>query len=209
VIIEGIGIMPKGYGNSFDAAPLDSYAERITTGIAMLGGLITLPALFLYLSGMLLTGIAVTGVVITLAVALALAVWLVLNYAVQPASYLIENDRLVIKRRWVRAIPVPLKQIAAVSTAAALAEVPRFGLRRSFNAGVFGYQGPFQLERYGAVFFIATNRDRLVAVARHDRPPLIISPSRPRDFIEALREELMSQAEAEAVTGQQDDKVTR
>jgi hypothetical protein len=187
--------------NSFGVAPLDSYAERITTGIAMLGGLMTLPALFLYLSGMLLSGVAVTGVVITLAVALALAVWLVLNYAVQPANYLIEKDTLVIKRRWARAMRVPFKQIAGVSTAAALAEVPRFGLRRSFNAGVFGYQGPFQLERYGAVFFVATNRDRLVAVARHDRPPLIISPSRPRDFVEDLREALMNQPEPAEVSG--------
>ena len=179
----------------FDVAALDSYAERITTGIAMLGGLITLPALFLYLSGMLLTGVAVTGVVVTLAVALALAVWLVLNYAVQPASYVIEDERLLIKRRWARAMPVPFKQIAGVSSAAALADVPRFGLRRSFNAGVFGYQGPFQLERYGAVFFVATNRERLVAIARRDRPPLIISPARPRDFVEVLREALMNSPE--------------
>jgi hypothetical protein len=138
-------------------------------------------------------------------VALALAVWQVLNYAVQPASYLIEKDRLVIKRRWVRAMRVPFKQIAGVSSAAALAEVPRFGLRRSFNAGVFGYQGPFKLERYGAVFFIATNRDRLVAIARHDLPPLIISPSRPRDFIEALREALTKLPETEAVVERRDD----
>ena len=180
---------------TFDVAQLDSYAERITTGIAMLGGLITLPALFLYLSGMLLTGVAVTGVVITLAVALALIVWLVLNYAVQPISYAFADDELVIRRRWARALRVPFKQIAGVSTAAALADVPRFGLRRSFNAGVFGYQGPFQLERYGAVFFVATNRERLVAVARATAPPLIVSPARPRDFVETLREALAKQPE--------------
>jgi hypothetical protein len=184
---------------TFDAAPLDPYAERITTGIAMLGGVLTLPALFLYLSGILLSGVAVTGVVVTLAVALALVVWLVLNYAVQPYSYLIEGDRLVIKRRWSRAMRVPFKQIAGVSPAAALADVPRFGLRRSFNAGVFGYQGPFQLEPYGVVFFVATHRERLVAVARENRPPLILSPNRPREFVEALREALAKLPEAEEV----------
>ena len=191
---------------TFEVAPLDSYAERITTGIAMLGGLITLPALFLYLSGMLLTGVAATGVVITLAVALALVVWLVLNYAVQPSGYVIEQERFVIKRRWARSMRVPFKEIAGVSSAAALAEVPRFGLRRSFNAGVFGYQGPFQLERYGAVFFVATNRERLVAIARPDRPPLIISPARPRDFVEQLREALARVPETAEATG---DAVTR
>ncbi|HEX9372786.1 MAG TPA: PH domain-containing protein [Roseiflexaceae bacterium] len=185
----------------FDAAALDPYAERITTGIAMLGGLLMLPALFLYLSGFLLDGVAITGVVITVAVAVALAVWLVLNYAVQPTGYAVEAERLVIRRRWVRAMPVPFKEIAGVSLAAALADVPRFGLRRSFNAGVFGYQGPFQLDRYGAVFFVATNRERLVAVARRAAPPLILSPARPREFVEALREALLGQPEPEEVTG--------
>lgn len=187
--------MPTMTKQSFDAAPLDRYAEQITTGIAMLGGLLTLPALFLYLSGMLLSGVAVTGVVTTLAVALAITVWLLLNYAVQPTSYQIEDDRVLIRRRWARALPVPFKQIAGVSTAAGLADVPRFGLRRSFNAGVFGYQGPFQLERYGAVFFVATNRERLVALARIDRTPLIISPARPRDFVEVLRDALAKRPE--------------
>lgn len=184
---------------SFNAAPLDPYAERITTGIATLGGLLLLPALFLFLSGFLLDGVAITGVIITVAVALALEVWLVLNYAVQPASYSFDDERLVVKRRWARAMTVPFKEVVGVSPAAALADVPRFGLRRSFNAGVFGYQGPFQLERYGMVFFVATNRERLVAVARHDRPPLILSPDRPRDFVETLREALIKQPATEEV----------
>ena len=98
-------------------------------------------------------------------------------------------------------MPLPFKDIIGVSTAAALADVPRFGLRRSFNAGVYGYQGPFQLDPYGAVFFVATNRERLVALARRGRPPLIISPARPRDFVEALRTALMKLPEPEEVTG--------
>ena len=186
---------------SYPVAPLDSYAERITSGIAMLGGVLMLPTLFLYLSGFLLTGVGVTGAVITAAVALALATWLVLNYAVQPTSYDIEDDRVLIRRRWARAMPLPFKQIVGVSAAAALADVPRFGLRRSFNAGVFGYQGPCQLEPYGAVFFAATNRERLVALARRDSSPLILSPARPREFVEGLRAALIKQPEQEAVTG--------
>jgi hypothetical protein len=184
---------------SYPAAPLDSYAERITSGIALLGGVLMLPTLFLYLSGFLLTGVGVTGAVITAAVALALAAWLVLNYAVQPTSYAIEADRVLIQRRWARAMPVPFKQISGVSTAAALADVPRFGLRRSFNAGVYGYQGPFQLEPYGAVFFVATNRERLVALARRDRSPMLLSPARPREFVEALREALIKVPQPEQV----------
>jgi hypothetical protein len=194
---------------SYNVAPLDPYAERITTGIAMLGGVLMLPTLFLYLSGFLLTGVAVTGAVTTAAVALALAAWLVLNYAVQPTSYAIEADRVVIRRRWARAMRIPFKEISGVSTAAALADMPRFGLRRSFNAGVYGYHGPFRLDPYGAVFFVATNRERLVAIARRERPPLIISPARPRELVEALREALMKLPEPEAVTERQSDKEMR
>jgi hypothetical protein len=182
---------------SYPVAQLDPYAEQITSGIAMLGGVLMLPTLFLYLSGFLLTGVGVTGAVITAAVALALAVWLVLNYAVQPSSYEIQADRVLIRRRWARAMPVPFKDIIAVSTAKALADVPRFGLRRSFNAGVYGYQGPFRLDPYGAVFFVATNRERLVALARRERPPLIISPARPGEFVEALRTALMKLPESD------------
>ncbi len=178
---------------AFAAAPLDPYAERITTGIALLGGILMLPPLFLFLSQILLAGVAVTGVVIMVAVALALAAWLVLNYAVQPISYEIGQERLVIRRRWARPLQVPFAEITAVSLALGLADMPRFGLRRSFNAGVFGYHGPFQLHPYGAVFFIATNRERLVAVARLNRPPLILSPARPREFVDTLREELTRQ----------------
>jgi hypothetical protein len=173
----------------FDAAVLDTYAERITTGVALLGGVLMLPALFSFLSG-----IRLPAAVVTAAVAVALAAWLFLNYAVQPTSYTIEAGKLLIKRRLARRMVVPFKQIIGVSAAGAIADMPRFGLRRSFNIGVFGYEGPAELDPYGAVFFSATNRERLVAVARLDRTPLIISPARPRDFVDALREALMKQA---------------
>lgn len=180
------------------AAGLDPYAERITMGIAMVGGILTLPALFWYLSGMLQYRIAVPGVVISSAVALAMIVWLTLNYAVQPIEYILEDETLVIRRRWARRMQVKLKDITGASPATALADVPRMGLRRSFNAGVFGYQGPFELEPYGRVFFAATNRQRLVALARRNAPPLIISPERPRDFVSAVREALLQRVEQPA-----------
>src|SRR3954464_15859308 len=103
---------------AYPVAPLDPYAERITSGIAMLGGVLMLPTLFLYLSGFLLTGVGVTGAVITAAVALTLAVWLVLNYRAQPPSYEIRADRVLIRRRWARAMPLPFKDLVGVSTAA-------------------------------------------------------------------------------------------
>lgn len=181
----------------FAVAPLDSYAERITTGIATLGGVLMLPTLFLYLSGLLFEGVAATGALVTAALAVALAVWLLLNYAVQPRAYLIAGSELVVRRRWARGLRFKLNELTGVSPARALADVPRFGLRRSFNAGVYGYQGPFQLDPYGAVFFVATNRERFVAIARHTASPLILSPARPREFVEALREAMVKQPEQE------------
>jgi hypothetical protein len=192
----------------FEAAQLDRYAERITTGIAMVGGILMLPALFWFLSGILLYGIAIPGVVISSATGVAMGVWLTLNYAVQPVSYTLLGDVLLIKRRWVGTLRIPLRDILGVSPAAALADVPRKGLRQSFNAGVFGYNGPFQLEQYGKVFFSATDRERLVAVARRNQLTLIVSPARPRDFIETIREEIIRVAEAapETPKPEQSDK---
>ena len=166
----------------------------------MLGGVLMLPILFWYFSGLRFTNF----LLIPVAIAAALAVYLTLAYALQPTSYRIEREQLVVKRRWMRALRVPLKDVTGVSTAAMLADVPRTGLRRAFNAGVFGYQGPFQLDPYGTVFFIATNRERLVAVARLVDPPLILSPARPRDFVEALREALIARN-----TVEEGDRVTR
>lgn len=167
----------------FEVAPLDSYAVRITHGLAYLGGLLMLPLLFAYLSNL-----RWGGLLTPVALALPLALFLLLAYAIQPVEYIVEAERLVVRRRWFRALKIPLDRITGVSMASALADVPRRGLRFAFNPGVFGYQGPFRLAPYGETFFLATNRERLVALARVTAPPLILSPARPRDFIDALNE---------------------
>ncbi|NJN15114.1 MAG: hypothetical protein HC822_01805 [Oscillochloris sp.] len=167
----------------FETAPLDPYATRITIGLAWLGGLLTLPLLFAYLANL-----RWGGLLVPIALALPLALFLLLNYAAQASSYTIEPEALVIRRRWWRPLRVPLERISGVSSASPLSDVPKRGLRFAFNAGIFGYLGPFRLDPYGQVFFLATNRTRLVAVARDNKPPLILSPAKPRDFIQALNE---------------------
>jgi hypothetical protein len=168
----------------FEVAPLDKYAARITSGLAYLGGMLALPLLFAYLANL-----RWDGLLIPTALALALALFLLLTYALQPRAYRVETKTLIIERRLWRSLRIPLEQISGVSTAATLSDVPRYGLRFAFNPGVFGYQGPFQLEPYGRVFFIATDRRRLVAIARRQLMPLIVSPARPGAFIEALNNE--------------------
>ncbi len=168
---------------NFEAAPLDRYAARITMGVAYLGGLLMLPLLFAYLSNLRWGGLLIPS-----ALALPLALFLLLAYAFQPVAYRVEDRQLVVRRRWARALMIPFEQITGVSSAAMLSDVPRTGLRFAFNPGLFGYQGPFRLAPYGATFFLATNRERLIAVARTNGPPLILSPARPRDFIEVINE---------------------
>jgi len=167
----------------FEVAPLDRYAARVTTGLAWLGGLLMLPLLFAYLANL-----RWGSLLIPVAVALPLALFLTLSYGAQASAYLIEGEQLVVRRRWWWALRVPFDQIAGVSLATPLADVPRRGLRFAFNPGVFGYLGPFRLDPYGEVFFLATNTARLVAVARDRRPPLIISPDKHREFVQALTE---------------------
>ncbi len=150
-------------------------------GLAYLGGLLMLPLLFAYLANL-----RWDGLLIPVALALAVALFLLLTFAAQPRRYEISATHLVVRRRTLRALRVPLAIVTGASPASNLADVPRRGLRFAFNAGIFGYQGPFRLSPYGEAFFLATNRSRLVAVAREGRTPLILSPDRPREFVEAL-----------------------
>lgn len=176
----------------FAAAPLDIYARRLTAGLAYLGGLLMLPLLFAYLANL-----RWAGLIVPVALALAVAVFLLLTYAAQPRRYEIGERQLVVRRRLLPPLRVPFTIISGASSAAHLADVPRRGLRFAFNAGIFGYQGPFRLAPYGEVFFLATNRERLVAVARDGRVPLILSPERPRAFVEALNDQRTRRAMAD------------
>ena len=178
----------------FEAAPLDEYASRVTIGLAYLGGLLMLPLLFAYLANL-----RWAGLLIPTALALPLAIFLLLSYAAQPSAYLVEQADLVVRRRWWQTLRIPLDKISGASTATYLADVPRRGLRFAFNPGIFGYLGPFRLAPYGETFFLATNRSRLVSVARHGLPPLILSPARPREFVEALNDQRAQAAMRELV----------
>jgi hypothetical protein len=188
----------------FAPAPLDSYAQRITSGVAYLGGVLMLPLLFAYLSNL-----RWNGLLIPVAFAVVLALLLVLTYAAQPMLYRLDKTDMLIKRRWLGTLKVPYKDITGVTPATPLADIPRRGLRFAFNPGIFGYQGPFYLDPYGAVFFLATNRERLVAVGRLGIPPLILSPRRPRAFIEALREQLSGEDPLTNVEQQLEETVSQ
>ncbi len=173
----------------FEVAPLDAYARRLTAGLAYLGGLLMLPLLFAYLANL-----RWEGLIVPVALALAVAMFLLLTYGAQPRRYEIDAKHLVVRRRWLPALRVPMTIITGASLASHLADAPRRGVRFAFNAGIFGYQGPFRLAPFGEVFFLATNLERRTAVGREGRPSLILSPARPRAFVEALNEWRAQQA---------------
>ena len=168
---------------SFEVAPLDDYALRITNGLAYMGGLLMLPLLFAYLANL-----RWEGLLVPVGLALAVALFLLLSYGAQPRRYELTERELLVRRRFWRPLRVPFGIITGASPATPLSDVPTRQVRFAFNPGVFGYQGPFLLAPYGEVFFLATNRARLVAVARAERTSLILSPARPRDFVEALNQ---------------------
>lgn len=144
-----------------------------------------LPLLFAYLGN-----IRWSGLFVPVVVALLMAAFLTLAYAAQPVAYVVEQDALVIRRRWLRTLSLPYSNMISVAPSSPLAVVPWNRLRFAFNPGVFGYQGSFHLKPYGKVFFIATNQERFVAIARTSLPPIIISPAHPRACADALIEKL-------------------
>lgn len=175
---------------TFTVADLDPYARRITVGVAYLGGLLALPMLFAYLADL-----RWDGLLVPLALAAALAVFLLLAYAFQARQLRLTADALVIERRLAPAWRIAYREISGVSPAAGLDDLARRRARWGLNAGVFGYLGPFSLAPYGRISLLATDLTRLVAVARPGHLPLLLSPHAPRAFIEAF-----NRARAEAAT---------
>jgi hypothetical protein len=169
-------------------APLDAISQRLTQGFVLVGGISTLPALFLALSGLLMYPIAFYGAVICAAVAAGFLTFLVLSWAGMAIQIRIETDACVIERRWQRPVRIPFDTIEAVTVLPV--SIDMRATRFAFNSGVFGYQGPFISERYGRFFAYATDRDKTVA------PMLIVSPLLPFAFVGALREALTQKKDA-------------
>lgn len=172
----------------FDFAPIDTDAQRVTQGFVFVGGILTLPGLFLALSGLLSYPIAYYGAVISGSVAAILLVIVWLAWAGMPMSLEIHADQFIIRRRWWRAIRVPYRTIEAITILNVTTDLQRS--TRAVTAGVFGYQGAFVSTRYGKLFCMVTDRDRSIAIARHNAPIILISPDQPSACMAALRESL-------------------
>lgn len=180
--------MPQVY----ESAPFDTYIQQITQRIIFAGGALTLPGLFLALSGLLRYEIAYYGAIASGIVAVILLLFVWWMWAGQPTQLEVHADQMVIKRMWWRAIRVPLSQITAITRLPLTVEMRH--VRWATFVGVFGYQGVFISKVYGRYQCVASDRDCLVAISRTNGLLLVVSPSQPAVFVAAAREALSAKA---------------
>lgn len=103
---KGIG-MPQTY----DLAPLDNDAQRVTQRIIYAGGVLTLPSLFLALSGLLRYDAFYVSAIVCCVLAGVVLCYIGWMWVRQARAIELRETQLVIKRRIGRTIIVPLQHI--------------------------------------------------------------------------------------------------
>lgn len=176
----------------YESALLDNHAQQLTQRVVFVGGALTLPGLFLALSGLVRYEMAYYGAIASgvLAAMVLLVVWWM--WAGQPAQLEVHADQLVIKRKWWRALRIPFTQITAITRLPLTVEMRH--VRWATNVGVFGYQGVFISKLYGRYQCLATDRDCLVAISRTNGLLVVVSPFQPAVFVAAAREAISAKA---------------
>lgn len=174
-------------------APLDAHCQTVTQGVVTVGGIATLPALFLALSGLLQSQIAWYGAVLSAAVAAVFLIAVLAHWAVMPVALVLDTSALRIQRRWAKELVVAYAAIEAATVLSVGTDWHAEGWQ--FTAGLFGYHGWYRSERYGRCVAVATDREKLIAIARRDAPLLVVSPLLPFACLSALREQLAGKEE--------------
>ncbi|MFN5935610.1 MAG: PH domain-containing protein [Roseiflexaceae bacterium] len=178
--MKGIG-MPQIY----EPAPLDAAAQQTTQQVVFMGSVLTLPSLFLVLSGLLRYDIAYfTALACCLMAALVLG-YVGWRWAGQVRLIELTDTQLVVRRRLWRALIVPITHINAVALTPLAIDI--VATRWRTGAGVFGYLGTFASPRYGRMQAVASDRERLVAIGRSAALLLILSPADPFAFVDGVR----------------------
>lgn len=169
-------------------ASLDDTAKQATQRVVYVGSVLTLPGLFLALSGLLRYDVAYYGAIASCLMAAAVLGYVGWQWAGRVRLIEVTDTQLIVRRQLWRALRISLSQINAVAMAAYAIDVPvaPWGTR----GGVFGYAGEFVSTRYGRVRCLASDQALLVAVNRNDAPLLLISPSDPVFFVDSIRNAL-------------------
>jgi hypothetical protein len=176
----------------YESALLDNHAQQLTQRVVFVGGALTLPGLFLALSGLVRYEMAYYGAIASgvLAAIVLLVVWWM--WAGQPAQLEVHADQLIIRRKWWRATRIPFTQITAITRLPLTVEMRH--VRWATNVGVFGYQGVFISKLYGRYQCLSTDRDCLVAISRTNGLLVVVSPFQPAVFVAAAREAISAKA---------------
>ncbi len=158
----------------YRAASLDRLAV-IRTALTLLGLLATLVIIFFL--HQLVPILFVLGVPVLLLPAVA--------YASTPLGYMLNERELMIDRKALRPVRIPLRTITAVHPlpAATMAHA----IRVYGTGGLFGWTGRYQVRGLGAVSMHATSLDRLIVIERRRRRPILISPAETTAFLSGLR----------------------
>lgn len=106
-------------------------------------------------------------------------------YASTPLGYMVNEREIMIDRKALRPVRIPLQTITAVHPvpAATMAHA----IRVYGTGGLFGWTGRYQVRGLGTVAMHATSLNRLVMIERRRRRPILISPDEPSTFLSDLR----------------------
>jgi hypothetical protein len=158
----------------YRAASLDRLAI-IRTAMTLLGLLALLVVIFFL--HQLVPILFVLGVPVLLLPAAA--------YASTPLGYMVNEREVIIDRKALRPVRIPLNTITAVHPlpAAAMAHA----IRVYGTGGLFGWSGRYQVRGMGTVSMHATSLDRLILIQRRRRRPILISPAETTSFLSGVR----------------------
>ncbi|QRQ99853.1 PH domain-containing protein [Dyadobacter sandarakinus] len=158
------------------SASLDKMAKWVTAGVTLLFLFIVLSPLFTDQNGGWGTAV-VSGVLLW-------SIYLVC-YGLRPAGYVIQSDRLTIRRPFKNAV-ILRSQIREVHLLDD--EALKWSIRTFAVGGLFGYFGKFANTKLGSMTWYATRRTRAVLIRTVNDKKIIVTPDNAGDFVRRLGE---------------------
>ena len=157
-------------------APISSTVKTITAGIIIIvastGITVTMVSI---LQGFLMLGILITTFLFLV---------IMISYLLMPRGYTITSSKIIIHRLW-KDIEIPRNEIAyalQLNKHRVLHESVKLG----GSGGLFGYYGLFWIKNLGKAWLYVTDENRMILIKLKSGKTYIISPDRPRLFLEIL-----------------------
>lgn len=110
----------------------------------------------------------------------ALVMLMVITYGYSPRKYVIDGKNIKIKRIFGDKL-IPASEIKLVRLP--VNNEINWPIRTFGNGGLFGYTGRYYTGKIGNMQWYCSRRSNYVIILREGRPPVIISPDLPNEFI--------------------------